>query len=181
VTCSSEMIRQARRKTLGLDNVRFVEVSGYDLQPVPDNSVDVVYTTVVFMHLDEWDRYNYCLEAFRVLNPAGASTATTRTSPRTKVGRCLRACARGFLRRNVPCSPPNAPACRSLRPSCGGPDSWTGMWPRGRCGVYGSRNQAGRGLTGSGRDGSRVCLGRLKGCLSLGFLVGLSLLHADFQ
>lgn len=68
---SSEMIRQAQRKTLGLDNVRFVEVSGYDLQPVPDNSVDVVYTTVVFMHLDEWDRYNYCLEAFRVLKPGG--------------------------------------------------------------------------------------------------------------
>lgn len=68
---SSEMLRQARRKTLGLPNVKLVEVSGYDLQPVPDASVDVVYTTVVFMHLDEWDRYAYCLEAMRVLKPGG--------------------------------------------------------------------------------------------------------------
>jgi SAM-dependent methyltransferase len=68
---SSEMLRQARRKTTGLDNLRFVEVSGYDLAPIPDATVDVVYTTVVFMHLDEWDRYAYCLEAYRVLKPGG--------------------------------------------------------------------------------------------------------------
>ncbi|HRE80998.1 MAG TPA: class I SAM-dependent methyltransferase [Opitutaceae bacterium] len=68
---SAEMIRQAQRKTLGLPNVRFVEVSGHDLQPVPDASVDVVYCTVVFMHLDEWDRYAYCLEAKRILKPGG--------------------------------------------------------------------------------------------------------------
>jgi len=68
---SSEMLRQAQRKTLGLPNVRLVEVSGHDLQPIPDASVDVVYTTVVFMHLDEWDRYAYCLEAMRVLKPGG--------------------------------------------------------------------------------------------------------------
>ena len=41
------------------------------LQPIADASVDVVYTTVVFMHLEEWDRYNYILEAKRVLKPGG--------------------------------------------------------------------------------------------------------------
>jgi ubiquinone/menaquinone biosynthesis C-methylase UbiE len=34
-------------------------------------SVDVVYSTVVFMHLESWDRYAYVEEAFRVLRPGG--------------------------------------------------------------------------------------------------------------
>ena len=68
---SANMLRLAGRRLLGLPNVRLVEISGYDLQPVPDASVDVVYTTVVFMHLEEWDRYNYVLEAKRVLKPGG--------------------------------------------------------------------------------------------------------------
>ena len=54
-----------------IDNVELHEISGYDLQPIPDTSVDVVYCTVVFMHIEEWDRYNYILEAARVLKPGG--------------------------------------------------------------------------------------------------------------
>ena len=68
---SSNMLRLAGRRLLGLSNIRLQEISGYDLQPIPDNSIDVVYTTVVFMHLEEWDRYNYILEAKRVLKPGG--------------------------------------------------------------------------------------------------------------
>jgi SAM-dependent methyltransferase len=68
---SANMLRLASRRLLGLPNIRLVEISGYDLQPIPDASVDVVYTTVVFMHLEEWDRYNYVLEAKRVLKPGG--------------------------------------------------------------------------------------------------------------
>ncbi len=68
---SNNMLRLAGRRLLGLHNTRLQEVSGYDLQPIPDASVDVVYTTVVFMHLEEWDRYNYILEAMRVLKPGG--------------------------------------------------------------------------------------------------------------
>jgi SAM-dependent methyltransferase len=68
---SANMLQLARRRLLGLENVRFIEISGYDLHPVPDASVDLVYTTVVFMHLEEWDRYNYVLEAKRVLKPGG--------------------------------------------------------------------------------------------------------------
>lgn len=68
---SANMLRIARRRLLGLANTRLQEVSGYDLQPIPDASVDAVYTTVVFMHLEEWDRYNYVLEAMRVLKPGG--------------------------------------------------------------------------------------------------------------
>lgn len=68
---SPNMIRLASRRLLGLSNTRLQEISGYDLQPVPDNSVDVVYTTVVFMHLEEWDRFIYMREALRVLKPGG--------------------------------------------------------------------------------------------------------------
>ena len=68
---SANMLRLAGRRLLGLENIRLQEVSGYDLQPIADASVDVVYTTVVFMHLEEWDRYNYVLEAMRVLKPGG--------------------------------------------------------------------------------------------------------------
>ncbi len=68
---SANMLRLAGRRLLGLPNIRLIEISGYDLHPIPDASVDVVYTTVVFMHLEEWDRYNYVLEAMRVLKPGG--------------------------------------------------------------------------------------------------------------
>ncbi|HWA10188.1 MAG TPA: class I SAM-dependent methyltransferase [Opitutaceae bacterium] len=68
---SPNMLRHAQRRLLGLDNVRLQEVSGYDLKPIADASIDVVYTTVVFMHLEEWDRYSYVREALRVLKPGG--------------------------------------------------------------------------------------------------------------
>jgi len=68
---SANMLRLAGRRLLGLENVRLQEISGYDLTPLADASVDVVYTTVVFMHLEEWDRYGYVLEAMRVLREGG--------------------------------------------------------------------------------------------------------------
>lgn len=68
---SSNMLEQARERCAGLDNVEFVEISGWDLAPVDDSSVDVVYCTIVFPHLDEWDRYSYVVEAMRVLRPGG--------------------------------------------------------------------------------------------------------------
>ncbi|PYS93005.1 MAG: class I SAM-dependent methyltransferase [Acidobacteria bacterium] len=68
---SPNMLAYAQQRLAAFDNVELVEVSGFDLRPIPDASVDLVYCTVVFMHLDEWDRYNYVLEARRVLRPGG--------------------------------------------------------------------------------------------------------------
>jgi ubiquinone/menaquinone biosynthesis C-methylase UbiE len=68
---SPNMLELARQRMVACDNAAFVEVSGFDLQPIEDASADVVYCTVVFMHLDEWDRYSYVLEAHRVLRPGG--------------------------------------------------------------------------------------------------------------
>jgi SAM-dependent methyltransferase len=68
---SSNMLALARRRLRDFPNVRLVEISGYDLAPIPDASIDVVYCTIVFMHLEDWDRYSYVLEARRVLRPGG--------------------------------------------------------------------------------------------------------------
>jgi SAM-dependent methyltransferase len=65
------MLAYGRDRMAGFDNVELLETSGYDLREVPDESVDVVYCSVVFMHLDEWDRYNYVLEGRRILKPGG--------------------------------------------------------------------------------------------------------------
>jgi SAM-dependent methyltransferase len=68
---SANMLKHAARRLTAFPNVRFVELSGYDLRPVPDASLDAVYCTVVFMHLTEWDRYNYIEDAHRILRPGG--------------------------------------------------------------------------------------------------------------
>jgi len=68
---SPHMLAYARERLANLANARLVEVSGRDLAPVPDASVDLVYCTVVFMHIDEWDRYTYVREALRILKPGG--------------------------------------------------------------------------------------------------------------
>ena len=68
---SRHMVAHMRRRLAHLGNVEAIEISGHDLAPVPSASVDVVYCTVVFMHLEEWDRFNYVAEGFRVLKPGG--------------------------------------------------------------------------------------------------------------
>src|SRR5213595_2399540 len=68
---ASNMLALAAKRLMDLSNVELVEISGYGLDGVADTSVDVVYCTVVFMHLESWDRYNYVLEGFRVLRPGG--------------------------------------------------------------------------------------------------------------
>ena len=68
---ASNMLSLTAERLQDLPNVELKEISGYDLRGVADASVDVVYCTVVFMHLESWDRYNYILEAFRVLRPGG--------------------------------------------------------------------------------------------------------------
>jgi SAM-dependent methyltransferase len=68
---ASNMLSLAAERLRDLPGVELKEISGYELSGVADASVDVVYCTVVFMHLESWDRYNYILEAFRVLRSNG--------------------------------------------------------------------------------------------------------------
>jgi SAM-dependent methyltransferase len=51
--------------------VSFRQLSGLDLEGIPDESVDVAYCTAVFMHLEEWERFRYVTEMHRVLRPGG--------------------------------------------------------------------------------------------------------------
>jgi len=68
---SANMLAHAASRLAGLPNVSLVELSRVGLGEIADRSVDLVYCTVVFMHLFEWDRYRYVAEAFRVLKPGG--------------------------------------------------------------------------------------------------------------
>jgi ubiquinone/menaquinone biosynthesis C-methylase UbiE len=68
---SAKMLKHAQGALKGVKNVSFVHLNGYDLHGVESGSVDAVYCTAVFMHLDEWDRYRYIVEAHRVLRPGG--------------------------------------------------------------------------------------------------------------
>jgi ubiquinone/menaquinone biosynthesis C-methylase UbiE len=68
---SGNMLRHAAARLKAHDNVRLVELSRVGLAEIADATVDVVYCTVVFMHLYEWDRYRYVQEAHRVLRPGG--------------------------------------------------------------------------------------------------------------
>lgn len=68
---SSGMLTCARDYLKDLPNIDLVELHRVGLDPIPDNSIDLVYCTVVFMHLLEWDRYRYVQEALRVLKPGG--------------------------------------------------------------------------------------------------------------
>ena len=74
---ASNMLSLTAARLKDLPNVELVEISGYDLSGVADASVDVVYCTVVFMHLESWDRYNYILEGFACCDPKVEFMSTT--------------------------------------------------------------------------------------------------------
>jgi SAM-dependent methyltransferase len=68
---SRNMLAHARETLRGHGNVSFVHLNGLDLAGLEDGSADVVYCSGVLMHVDEWERYRYVVEAFRVLRPGG--------------------------------------------------------------------------------------------------------------
>lgn len=68
---SENMIGHLKRRLEKFSNVRAVATSGYDLKEIESESVDVVYCTVVFMHLEEWERFSYVSEGWRILRPGG--------------------------------------------------------------------------------------------------------------
>lgn len=68
---SGRMLQYAAQRLTGLNNIELVELATVGLQEIADSSVDLVYCTVVFMHLYEWDRFKYVHEALRVLKPGG--------------------------------------------------------------------------------------------------------------
>jgi SAM-dependent methyltransferase len=68
---SANMLRFAAEALHDIPNAQFFKLNGYDLTGVDARSLDVVYSTGVFMHLDEWERYRYVADAYRALRPGG--------------------------------------------------------------------------------------------------------------
>lgn len=68
---AGNMIKYAAMRTQGLQNVFLYELPSNDLSIFPDDTFDCVYCTIVFMHLDKYDMFNYIREAQRVLVPGG--------------------------------------------------------------------------------------------------------------
>jgi ubiquinone/menaquinone biosynthesis C-methylase UbiE len=71
IDISSEMVKQGERRLGHLPNVHFHHGNGYDLDPLPDGSFDLVYSAFVFQHMPKTTVYNYFLESMRVLRPGG--------------------------------------------------------------------------------------------------------------
>jgi SAM-dependent methyltransferase len=68
---SGNMIEYARRRTQGIPNVYLHELPGSSLRIFGDNTFDCVYSSIVFMHIDKIDMFNYIREAYRVLKWGG--------------------------------------------------------------------------------------------------------------
>lgn len=68
---SKAMLSHAQRRLAGLPNVRFVHLHEANLGEIPDASVDIVYCTNMLAHLDPMERWQYVMEARRVLRPSG--------------------------------------------------------------------------------------------------------------
>lgn len=68
---SPNMLRFTAERLREFQNVELIELSGDGLRPIASASIDLVYCTAVFMHLETWDRYAYVEEALRVLRPGG--------------------------------------------------------------------------------------------------------------
>ncbi len=68
---SGEMLKHAAHRLAQRSNVTLIELHTVGLSEIPADVIDLVYCTVVFMHLLEWDRFKYVQEMFRVLRPGG--------------------------------------------------------------------------------------------------------------
>ena len=72
VDVSEEMVAQARTNLADRANVEVVKVNGRDLHELPDASVDVAYSFIVFQHIPDPEvTYGYIREIGRVLRPGG--------------------------------------------------------------------------------------------------------------
>lgn len=70
VDVSGEMVKKAAARLAHLTNLHFVEGDGFAL-PVPDASVDVVFSHIVLQHTPRHVTRGYLTDAARVLRPGG--------------------------------------------------------------------------------------------------------------
>lgn len=71
VDLSTNMLTVAAQRLRGRDNVRLIKLREIGLDGLVDSCFDLVYSTNVFDHLDEMDRWRYVKDSFRVLRYGG--------------------------------------------------------------------------------------------------------------
>jgi ubiquinone/menaquinone biosynthesis C-methylase UbiE len=52
-------------------SLKCVQLDGQGLGPIEDKSIDAAFSFDVFVHLEQWDIFNYLCELKRVLKPGG--------------------------------------------------------------------------------------------------------------
>lgn len=71
VDISANMLTVASERLSGLKNVRLMKLAAVSLEQFEPEIFDITYSTNMFDHLDEMDRWLYVKDAFRVLRPGG--------------------------------------------------------------------------------------------------------------
>ncbi len=71
VDISGEMIKQGKERLKGINNIQLFETNG-NIIPLPDNSVDIAFSYIVFQHIKTHEMVlNNFKEVFRVLKQWG--------------------------------------------------------------------------------------------------------------
>src|SRR5947209_19965097 len=87
IDVSQEMLAQARDLNPGLEHVEWLHGDGESLRPVPDASVDVCISHVVFRHIpDTAVTLGYVREMGRVLSPGGFAAFELSNAPANPPG-----------------------------------------------------------------------------------------------
>ncbi len=68
---STAVLACAREKLRNNENASFVELMGVDLVEFEQGCFDHAYCSMAFAYLEEWDRFNYVKEIYRVIRPGG--------------------------------------------------------------------------------------------------------------
>ena len=71
VDISANMLAVALERLSGLKNARLLKLAAVGLEQFEAETFDITYSTNMFDHLDEMDRWLYVKDAFRVLRPGG--------------------------------------------------------------------------------------------------------------
>ncbi|HEX5808695.1 MAG TPA: class I SAM-dependent methyltransferase [Anaerolineales bacterium] len=89
-------IARAKARNLGLE-IRFEQGMSFEL-PYPEDSFDVVLTSMMLHHLTGKDKQQTAREMYRVLRPGGKLFGADFAAPRSSLGKALRPITRRFER-----------------------------------------------------------------------------------
>lgn len=87
VDISATMIAQGKDRLKDLKNVEFFEIDGQSI-PIPDNSIDFVFSYLVFQHIKEREMVeNAFKDIYRVLSPGGIFKVLLRSDKQKDMNR----------------------------------------------------------------------------------------------